>query len=173
MKETERKAEFIELRANGLSYSRIAEQLHISKGTCTSWEKELGAEVRKRKEERLADLYSLYAMDKESRIKRLGSMLERIDTALEQKDLAELPTSELLRLKLKYEQKLREEYAEPTSQDNSQLSIEGIIEAITTLHNRQESGDITPEQAKAQLATLDALVAAKKTKENLDNFGVM
>lgn len=38
MKTTDKKAEFIELRAKGLSYAKIAEQLHISKSTGSSSE---------------------------------------------------------------------------------------------------------------------------------------
>ncbi len=42
---TRRKAEFIKLRAEGKSYSFIAETLHISKSTCTSWERELKDQI--------------------------------------------------------------------------------------------------------------------------------
>ena len=41
MKPQETKTEFIKLRAEGKSYSYIAEALHISKSTCTAWETEL------------------------------------------------------------------------------------------------------------------------------------
>ena len=46
MKPTELKQEYIRLRAEGKSYSFIAEQLHISKSTCTKWERELAAVLR-------------------------------------------------------------------------------------------------------------------------------
>lgn len=168
MKTTDQKAEFIELRATGLSYSKIAEQLHISKATCSSWERELKAQIQERRDARLDELYSLYAMDKESRIKRISSALESIDKSLESKDLAELPADTLLKLKLKYEQELRTEYAEPTGQAFTELTVEEIIEALTTLYNKQESGAISPAQAKAQLATLTSLLTAEKLKSSQD-----
>ena len=173
MKTADKKAEFIELRAKGLSYSKIAEQLHISKSTCTNWAKELETEVKKLQEDRLTDLYNLYAMDKESRIKRMGTALQKIDTALEQKNLAELPADVLLKLKLKYEQELKTEYAEPARQNFAQLTVEEIIEALTALYNKQESGEVTPAQAKAQLATLNSLLSAEKLKDSSDMWGIV
>jgi len=168
MKTADKKAEFIELRAKGLSYSKIADQLRISKSTCTNWAKELEAEVKKLQEDRLTELYSLYAMDKESRIKRIGKALTDIDKALEQKNLAELPADVLLKLKLKYEQELKTEYAEPTGAAFTELTVEEIIQALTALYKKQESGEVSPAQAKAQLATLSSLLTAEKLKDSLD-----
>lgn len=146
----------------------MAHQLSISKSTCSSWEKELKAQIAERKENRLDELYTLYEMGKESRIKRLGTALADIDQALSQKDLSELPADTLLKLKLKYEQELRTEYTEPTGQTFTELTIEEIIEALTNLYRKQENGSISPAQAKAQLATLTSLLTAEKLKSSAD-----
>ncbi|MCD7712759.1 MAG: helix-turn-helix domain containing protein [Firmicutes bacterium] len=172
VKTADQKAEFIELRAKGVSYSSIAEQLHISKSTCTTWERELKSKIEELKGDRLNELYTLYAMDKESRIKRLGTALTNIDKALAQKDLTDLPADALLKLKLKYEQELRAEYTETTAQSFIELSVEEIIEALTSLYRKQESGIIGPAQAKAQLATLTSLLAAEKLKDSQDLWTV-
>lgn len=168
MKTTDKKADFIELRAKGLSYAKIAEQLHISKSTCSSWEQELKAQIQERKEARLTELYTLYGMEKESRIERVGTALAEIDKALATKDLSELPADTLLKLKLKYEQELKAEYSEPTGQAFTELTVEEIIEALTALYKKQESGTISPAQAKAQLATLTSLLSAEKLKSSAD-----
>ncbi len=168
MKTTDKKADFIELRAKGLSYSKIAEQLHISKSTCSSWEQELKAQIQERKEARLTELYTLYGMEKESRIERVGTALAEIDKALATKDLSELPADTLLKLKLKYEQELKAEYSEPTGQSFTELTVEEIITALTALYKKQESGTISPAQAKAQLATLTSLLSAEKLKSSAD-----
>ena len=165
MKTTDKKAEFIELRAKGLSYAKVAEQLHISKSTCSSWESELQAQIQERKGARLDELYTLYGMEKESRIQRVGTALADIDKALATKDLAELPADTLLKLKLKYEQELRKEYA---GQAFTELTVEEIITALTALYKKQESGAISPAQAKAQLATLTSLLSAEKLKSSAD-----
>jgi transcriptional regulator with XRE-family HTH domain len=168
LKTTDKKAEFIELRAKGLSYAKIAGQLHISKSTCSSWEQELKAQIQEYKEARLSELYTLYGMEKESRITRVGTALAEIDKALATKDLSELPADTLLKLKLKYEQELKAEYSEPTGQAFTELTVEEIIEALTSLYKKQESGTISPAQAKAQLATLTSLLSAEKLKSSAD-----
>lgn len=168
MKTTDKKADFIELRAKGLSYAKICEQLHISKSTCSNWEAELKAQIQEYKEARLSELYTLYGMEKESRIQRVGTALAEIDKALATKDLSELPADTLLKLKLKYEQELKAEYSEPTGQAFTELTVEEIIEALTSLYKKQESGTISPAQAKAQLATLTSLLSAEKLKSSAD-----
>ena len=72
MKPQEQKTEFIRLRAEGRSYSYIADTLHISKSTCSSWERELQDAIAELKQEQLNELYSSYAMTKEARVKKLG-----------------------------------------------------------------------------------------------------
>lgn len=67
MKTTEKKLEYIRLRAEGNSYSSIAQTLGISKSTCTSWERELKAEINAQKDERLRELFSSYRLTKEAR----------------------------------------------------------------------------------------------------------
>ncbi len=169
MKSTDQKAEFIELRAKGLSYAKVCEQLHISKSTCSSWEQELKAQIEELKEARIAELYTLYAMDRASRIQRIGTVLDRINTALEEKDLSELPADTLLKLKLKYEQELRAEYTEPDSLPfTEEATVEEAIKALSSLYKKQENGTISPAQAKAQLATITTLLSAGKLKSAND-----
>jgi len=88
LKPQEQKAEFIRLRAEGRSYSYIADTLHISKSTCTAWERELKNAIAELKQEQLNELYSSYYMTKEARIKKLGDTLDSINTALEGADLS-------------------------------------------------------------------------------------
>ena len=170
MKSTEQKAKFIELRAKRLSYSKIAKQLHISKSTCTSWERELKVQIKEAKKDRLNELYELYAMNRESRIKRMGETLANIDKAIESKDLKELPADVLLKLKLSYEEKLKAEYSEPDSGSLTDFTFDGLIEAIADIYRGQRSGDIEPAQAKAQLATIENIVSIKKLKEASSPF---
>ena len=64
------------MRAEGQSFSDIAQQLHISKSTCSTWERELEAEIAQLKKEELNALYESYHMKKEARIKQLGETPE-------------------------------------------------------------------------------------------------
>ncbi|BCQ31307.1 helix-turn-helix domain-containing protein [Limosilactobacillus fermentum] len=45
MKSDATKQKFIQLRAEGLSYAKISEQLHLSKSTCSSWENKFADEI--------------------------------------------------------------------------------------------------------------------------------
>lgn len=124
MKPTEQKHEFIKLRAEGRSYSAIAETLHISKSTCTIWGMELKDAIAERKQEQLEDLYSAYYVTREARIKTLGEALDRINAALGEVDLRDIPPERLLELKLKYTAALKEEYRIPAD-ENPALGLLG------------------------------------------------
>lgn len=167
MKPYNLKAEFIELRAQGLSYSKVCEKLRIGKSTAISWGKELNSAIEELKQERLGELYELYSMSKEARIKRLGSTLARIDDALEHVDLSEVPPERLLDFKLKYAEALKEEYSgfslkakmpdAPSSKD--------ALRAYADLANRVQAGDVTSEQASREASVLSGLVKAIQTTE--------
>lgn len=45
MKDQETKEKFVELRAKGLSFDRIAAELHVSKQSLINWAKELETEI--------------------------------------------------------------------------------------------------------------------------------
>ena len=64
MKPQEMKLEFVRLRAEGQSYDKIAEALHISKATCTAWERELKADITRLQQEGLNYCITLTAWRK-------------------------------------------------------------------------------------------------------------
>jgi transposase len=170
MKTAEKKEKFIFLRAEGLSYSKITKEIHISKATCSRWEKELKNEIKKAKEERLEGLFSLYRIGREAHIEKLGEMVKRIDEAIAQKDLDEIPAEKLLRLKLEYEDRLQSYYTEPTeegAESFNSYSQEEMLEAVGELYERIKKGTVTATQAKTELAALEAVQKAITTKENI------
>ncbi len=145
---TEKKIQFIELRAKGYSYRMIAKELGISTGTLTAWDRELSEEMRDLKALQLEELYSKYYMLKEARIEQLGGTLEKINTELDKRDFESISTDKLLDHKIKYMQALQEEYID-LSQDNikTKLNAQEIVEEIVNLLQRLKSGEITKEQA--------------------------
>jgi len=128
MKEQEKRDNFIILRANGYSYNQIAAQLSISKSTCSAWQKELGGHILDLKREQLTELYKKYGMRREARIEQLGEIMARIDTALEDKPLEELPADKLLAYKLKYMNLLKIETIgiTPEAEDEQELLMISI-----------------------------------------------
>lgn len=173
MKSQEMKHEFIRMRAEGLSYDRIAETLHISKATCTAWEKELKAEISQLQQEALNGLYTTYGMAKEARIRRIGDTLRRVDEALASADLSELPPEKLLDFKLKYSQALKEEFTglTPPPAFEQGGTPEELQAALTDIYQRVRKGDITAAQAGEEIKALTSILQAwnaVQTKERID-----
>lgn len=162
MKTTEKKEQFILLRAEGLSYSKIAAQLNISKSTCSNWERDLSEHITAAKEERLSSLYSLYRVGKEAYIEKIGKIVNRIDNAIAEKDLTEIPAEKLLKLKLEYEERLQAQYTEPTEGRESftEYNQEEMLEAVAALYDKVKAGAVSLQQAKTELATLESVQKA-------------
>lgn len=178
MKPTELKKEYIHLRAEGKSYSVICEQLHISKSTCTKWERELASQIDDLKRAELAELYESYSMTKEARIRRLGDTLEKINAALEQTDFTTVDPAKLLDYKLRYTEALKGEYigAKPAPLGLDSADAKGILTAYADLLNRVRAGDITTEQAQKESGILAQLLKAYDTvevKAKLDELGAI
>ena len=108
----ELKAEFIQLRAKGLPYARIAERLDVCKATLANWNAELEAEIASARAMELEALQAEYFLLKEGRIRLLGEQLQRLRGELAGRDLTEVATEKLLELLLKYQAALKEEFVE-------------------------------------------------------------
>jgi transposase len=120
---TELKSKFIELRAKGYSYAKIARKLKVSKSTVANWSQELEAEIASLKAIELESLYERYYLTKESRIKLLGDQLKEIRSELKKRELDEVSTDKLIELELKIYQALMDEYV-----DIRPLSDQEILE---------------------------------------------
>jgi hypothetical protein len=75
---TELKAEFVQLRAKGLAYVRIAERLGVARSTLASWNSELEAEIASARAMELEALQAEFFVLKEGRITLLGEQLLRL-----------------------------------------------------------------------------------------------
>ncbi len=166
MKPAELKREYVRLRAEGKSYSFICEQLHISKSTCTKWERLLSDQIDELKRAELAELCESYSMTKEARIRRLGDTLDKINSALEQADFTAVDPAKLLDFKLKYTEALKGEYigAAPALKLDG-IDAKDIVKAFSDLLNRVRAGDITTEQAQKEGGILSQLLKAYETVE--------
>ena len=72
---------------------------------------------------------------------------------------------------LKYQEALRAEYYEPTGalqlpdEDGKDGDVfKSVIKALATLYEKQERGEVSPAQVKAQITTLQAIVTAHNMK---------
>ena len=105
----ETKHRFIELRAKGYSFDKIALELNKAKQTLIDWSRELKEEIEIRKATELELIYESYFLLKKSRLQSLGDILLRIETEIGQMSLSTIPTDKLLDIYLKYSNQIKAE----------------------------------------------------------------
>lgn len=117
----ETKERFIELRAKGWSFDKIAKELGKAKQTLIDWSKELEDEIANLKALELEALYETYYLQRESRLQTFGAMLTKIKKEVESRDLSDVPTDKLLELLLKYNSQVKEEIVEPIYKSSEEI----------------------------------------------------
>ena len=131
------KERFIELRAKGWSFDKIAKETGKAKQTLIDWSKELQDEIANRKALELEALYESYYLLKENRLQTFGAMLTKIKEEVERRDLSDVPTDKLLDLLLKYNSQVKEEIVEPIYKSSQEIKEERqdreLLEELTTL----------------------------------------
>ena len=137
METTELKERFIELRAKGWSFDKIAKELGKAKQTLIDWSKELQDEIANRKALELEALYEKYYLLKKSRLQTFGELLNKLREEVMSRSLSDVPTDKLLELLLKYNSQVKEEIIEPVYKSSTEIVEERadreLLEALTTI----------------------------------------
>jgi transcriptional regulator len=137
METIETKRRFIELRAKGYSFDKIAKELGKAKQTLLDWSRDLDQEIAQAKALELDSLYESYSLYKEARLKTLGEILSKLKKEVDQRDLTDLPTDRLLDLFLKYEGVVKESLIEPVFKSSREIEEEKedrlLLEELTSL----------------------------------------
>lgn len=168
MKPQAKKDQFVIMRAEGKSFTAIAQELHISKATCSKWEKELQAAISERKAEELESLYNAYFMTKKARIEKLGEALKTIDNALNAADLTQTPPEKLLEIKLKYTQALKDEYihtGRALQLPEGEITPAALMELLKDLLDRVRAGEVDANQANRESMIISNLLKAYEQTE--------
>ena len=118
------KEQFIDLRAKGYSFERIAKKLGKARQTLVDWSKDLQEEIANRKALELEVLYEKYYLLRENRLQAFGEMLSKLRKEVEARDLSQLPTDKLLDLYLKYNATIKEELVEPVFKSSGEIAEE-------------------------------------------------
>ncbi len=100
------KEEFINLRAENLSYDAIAARLGVSRQCLQNWSKELNVEIANAKAFRLDAIKVRLRLTQIHRTEIFGEMLEKVRSELLKRDLSDLSTEKLLEIFLKYNRAL-------------------------------------------------------------------
>ena len=122
MKSTDTKEQFINLRAKGLSYAKISDELNVSRKTLIDWNNGLKEEVANRKALELEALFEKYFLLKEHRVALFGSVLGKISEELSRRDLSDVGTVQLMDMLIKYNTQLKDELVEPDPLSSQQIS---------------------------------------------------
>lgn len=97
MHTNETKNQFIELRANGLSFDAIAEKINVSKSTLLRWHRDHDAEIRSLRAIQLDALYDDIFLPHKAGAECLARLQARIEHELAQRNITLLRTSDLIK----------------------------------------------------------------------------
>ena len=89
MKDQRTRERFVELRAQGLSFARIAEELKVSKQTLINWSKQFQTEISNLKSIELEALQEKYYLTKRARIELFGQKLQGVLDELAKRSLSD------------------------------------------------------------------------------------
>ena len=137
METVEQKEKFIELRAKGYSFDKIAKELGRAKQTLIDWSKELEEEIANHKALELEALYEKYYLHKETRLQTFGELLGKIKKEIEKRNLSDVSTEKLLELYLKYQAQAKEEVTDPVFKSSKEVEEERadkeLLDELTTI----------------------------------------
>jgi hypothetical protein len=134
------KERFIELRAKGWSFDRIAKELGKAKQTLIDWSKELQEELVNRKSLELEALYEKHYLLKENRLQTFGELLDKLREEVIGRDFKDVPTDKLLDLFLKYNSQVKEEIVELMFKSSQEIREEELdrelLEELTSIQGQ-------------------------------------
>jgi transcriptional regulator with XRE-family HTH domain len=117
------KSQFIELRAKGWSYLKIARKLKVSKNTLAGWGAQLEGDIASLRAVEMEALHEKYFMTKEARIQLLGEQLKEVKAELKRRGLDDVSTDKLLEMEFKLYQALQAEYVETRPLTEEEMEI--------------------------------------------------
>jgi transposase len=100
---------FILMRSKGMSYSKISDELKVSKPTLMKWGKKLFEEINNQKCLEVDELREEFYRDRVKRIKSISETLKKIELELGKRDFSDVSSDKLVKcfheesLKLKFE----------------------------------------------------------------------
>lgn len=110
MKDTETRNKFVELRAQGWSYDRIAKELKVAKSALIEWSRLYASQIHNLRVVETEAIMEKYLASKEDRLRALGLQLEKIGKELAGRDLSTVSTARLIELDARLRREMEEEF---------------------------------------------------------------
>ena len=95
------KEQFVEMRAQGVSFASIASRLNVSKGTLVAWSKDMKDELGNMRQIQLEAMREKYRMGSERRMELFAKQLEAVEGELATRPLNTVPTEKLFDMLVK------------------------------------------------------------------------
>lgn len=120
------KLQIISLRAEGISYAKIAEEAKVSKQTAIDIARENRDQIETLQAVELEALFDAHRINLKGRLEQLSALQRRLLEEIENRDLSTLPTKDLINLYLSTTKSIKEEVFKPeilsTSEQESAAS---------------------------------------------------
>lgn len=111
MKSQNEKMKFVELRAKGLSFDKIAQELQISKPTLIKWGEELKKEIANCKYFEFESILAEFSIAKRHRLESFSMILHKALTELKERSFKEVSAKDLMNIVFQMSQKIQSEVA--------------------------------------------------------------
>ncbi|HXP59673.1 MAG TPA: hypothetical protein VN829_04230 [Dongiaceae bacterium] len=102
------KDQFAELRAKGLSLSRIATDIHVSQRTLVDWNRQLAPDIRALRAVHLEALHEQTLASREADLARLAKVQANVETAITERDFSWVDSDKLIRIYLDLRHEIRD-----------------------------------------------------------------
>ena len=121
------KDRFVELRAQGKSFAVIAEELGVSKPTLITWSREQALQIGNLRAINDEALREKYRLTKQRELETYSHQLEAVETELNKRSLANVPTDKLYGILSKLMSEARGERKPLTLQCTQSLLEDDLI----------------------------------------------
>lgn len=111
---TKQKEQILQLRADGLSYKKVAEKVGVAKQTAVNIAKDNIDEIATLRNIETEAFFEEKRINSRGRLEQLTTLHDRIRTEIESRDLSDVPTDKLVTLLLKTQDALKAEVYTPT-----------------------------------------------------------
>ena len=110
MKTIDEKKKFIEMKAKGLSLSKISEELNISKPTLVKWSQEYKKEIKNLLYLQFESIITECQLEQSARIESMAKILRKALDELSTRSFADLNIKDLISIIEQTSEKLRKEF---------------------------------------------------------------
>lgn len=94
----EQQQKFVELRSQGWTFTRIAEEIGVSKRTLITWSRKFRFDIQNLRALELEALQAQYIATREERIRTLGDQLRAVESEIKTRNITEISTARLFSL---------------------------------------------------------------------------